>query len=147
MCSTAFAVNSKTPMVMLLDNRSLTVRNIAYHRHPGSPDVTSERITRHRYDARGVLTQSTDPRLHDAGQANFCYQTDLIGSVLRTQGADNGTTASLNDAAGRPFMAVSNIRSANDSTEDRSQAVTRTWQYEEASLPGRPLKRGNHIHL
>lgn len=25
---------SKTPMVTLLDNRGLTVRNIAYHRHP-----------------------------------------------------------------------------------------------------------------
>ncbi|MCS3409312.1 RHS repeat protein [Serratia sp. AKBS12] len=130
---------SKTPTVTVLDNRGLTVRDIAYHRHPGSPDVTSERITRHQYDARGFLMQSADPRLHDAGLANFTYLTDLAGNVLRSQGVDNGTTVSLNDAAGRPFIAVSNIRTADDGTEDRSQAVTRTWQYEHAELPGRPV--------
>lgn len=128
-----------TPTVTVLDNRGLTVRDIAYHRHPGSPDVTSERITRHQYDARGFLTLSADPRLHDAGLANFSYLTDLTGSVLRSQGTDNGTTVSLNDAAGRPFISVSNISTAGDGAEDRSQAVARTWQYEDATLPGRPL--------
>ncbi|WP_424540254.1 RHS repeat-associated core domain-containing protein [Serratia marcescens] len=130
---------SKTPSVTVLDNRGLTVRDIAYHRHPGSPDVTSERITRHQYDASGFLTQSVDPRLNEAGLANFTYLTDLTGNVLRTQGVDNGTTVALSDAAGRPFIAVSNIRTADDGTEDRSQAVIRTWQYEDATLPGRPL--------
>ncbi|MBB1585080.1 RHS repeat protein [Serratia sp. OS31] len=130
---------SKTPTVTVLDNRGLTVRDIAYHRHPGSQDVTSERITHHQYDARGFLAQSTDPRLHDAGLANFSYLTDLAGNVLRSQGVDNGNTVSLNDAARRPFIAVSNIRTADDGTEDRSQAVTRTWQYEDAELPGRPV--------
>lgn len=130
---------SKTPSVTVLDNRGLTVRDIAYHRHPGSPDVTSERITRHQYDARGFLTQSADPRMHDAGLANFSYRTDLTGSVLHSQGVDNGITVALNDAAGRPFLAVSNISTAGDGTEDRSQAVTRTWQYEAPELPGRPL--------
>ncbi|WP_162003687.1 RHS repeat protein, partial [Yersinia pestis] len=47
---------SKTPSVTVLDNRGLTVRDIAYHRHPDSPDVISERITHHQYDARGFLT-------------------------------------------------------------------------------------------
>lgn len=130
---------SKTPSVTVLDNRGLTVRDIAYHRHPGSPDVTSERITRHQYDARGFLTQSADPRMHDAGLANFSYQTDLTGNVLRSQGVDNGITVALNDAAGRPFLAVSNISTAGDGTEDRSQAVTRSWQYEDSELPGRTL--------
>ncbi|MCU6218090.1 RHS repeat protein, partial [Enterobacter bugandensis] len=59
--------------------------------------------------------------------------------VLRAQGVDNGTTVTLNDATGRPLIAVSNIRTARDGTEDISQAVTRTWQYEDASLPGRPV--------
>ena len=129
---------SKTPTVTVFDNRGLTVRDIAYHRHPGSPDVTSERITLHQYDARGFLTQSADPRLAETGLANFTYPTDPGGHVLRPQGADNGTTVALNDAAGRPFISVSNISSAGDGTEDRSQAVTRTWQYEDATLPGRP---------
>jgi len=62
---------SNTPTVTVPDNRGLTVRNIAYHRHPDTPDVTSMRITRHRYNARGFMKQSADPRLSEAGRANF----------------------------------------------------------------------------
>lgn len=130
---------SKTPTVTVFDNRGLSILNIAYHRHPESPDVTTECITRHQYDTRGFLTQSTDPRLAEAGQANFTYRTDLRGGVLRTQGADNGITVNLNDVAGRPLITVSNIGTADNGTDDRSQAVTRTRQYEDASLAGRPL--------
>ncbi|EEU9074044.1 RHS repeat protein [Salmonella enterica] len=130
---------SNTPTVTVLDNRGLTVRDNAYYRHPDSPDVTSERITRHQYDARGFLTQSADPRLNEAGLVNFSFLTDLAGNVLRTHGVDNGITVALNDAAGRPFMTVSNIGTADDGTEDASQAMTRTWQYEGVSLPGRPV--------
>ncbi|MEZ2634906.1 RHS repeat-associated core domain-containing protein [Morganella morganii] len=130
---------SKTPAVTVLNNRGQTILNIAYHRHPESPDITTERITRHQYDARGFLTQSADPRLAGARLANFTYRTDLRGGVLRTQGADNGITVSLNDVAGRPFIAVNNIGTADNGTDDRRQAVTRTWQYENASLAGRPL--------
>ncbi|QHM72689.1 RHS repeat domain-containing protein [Mixta intestinalis] len=131
------ALFRNTPSVTVFDNRGLTIRDIAYHRHPGTQDVTTERITRHRYNAHGFLTQSADPRLHDARLANFTYLTDLAGNTLRTQGVDNGTFVSLNDAAGRPFITISNISTANNGTEDRSQAVTRTWQYENAKLPGR----------
>ncbi|BEM85459.1 hypothetical protein SME41J_47830 (plasmid) [Serratia marcescens] len=139
MTRTTGAVHVNTPSVTVLDNRGRTVRNIAYHRHPDTPDVTSERITRHQYDTRGALSRSADPRLHAAGLANLSFLTDLAGGVLRTQGVDNGTTVSLNDIAGRPFIAVSNIRTADDGTQDLSQAVTRTWQYEDATLPGRPV--------
>jgi len=79
---------SRTPTVTVLDHRGLTVRDIVYHRHPASPDVTEERITRHQYDARGFLAQSAEPRLHDAGLANFSYRTGLTGNVLRSEGVD-----------------------------------------------------------
>lgn len=130
---------SKTPTATVLDNRGLTVREFSYHRHPDSPDTTRERITHHQYNVRGFLLQSADPRLHETGLANFSYLTGLTGNVLRVQGADNGTSVALNDAAGRPFITVSNIDTADDGTENRNQAVTRTWQYEDASLPGRPI--------
>lgn len=130
---------SKTPTVTVLDNRGLSVRDIAYHRHPDTPDITDERLTRHRYDFRGFLTQSADPRLHDAGLTNVSYLTDLTGDILRVQNADNGITVSLNDTAGRPSLSVSNISTADDGTEDRGQAVIRTWQYENAASPGRPV--------
>ncbi|HDT4320190.1 TPA: RHS repeat protein, partial [Klebsiella aerogenes] len=64
---------SNTPVVTVLDNRGLSVRGIAYHRHPDTPGVTGVRITRHGYDDRGFLSQSADPRLHDAGRVNFAY--------------------------------------------------------------------------
>lgn len=130
---------SLTPSVTVLDNRGLTVRNIAYHRHPDTPSVTDERITYHQYDTRGFLRQSTDPRLYDSGIANFTYFTDLTGHNLHTQSVDNGSTVVLNDIAGRPFLAINNIYITDKGTEDRSQVVTRSWQYEGPELPGRPV--------
>jgi uncharacterized protein RhaS with RHS repeats len=95
------SVFSHTPSATVLDNRGLSVRDIAYHRHPDTPNVTRERIARHRYDARGFLTQSADPRLHAAGRAfiavsNICtagarvlqdlrYGYDPVGNVLRVR--------------------------------------------------------------
>jgi len=138
-CNAEFAVNRNTPSVTVLDKRGLTVREIAFHRHPDAPEVTSTRIIRHHHDARRFLKRSTDPRLHEMELANFSYLTNLAGSILRTVSVDAGTTVALSDAAGRPFIALSNIRIADDGTEDRCQAVTRTWQYEDAALQGRPV--------
>lgn len=130
---------SKTPKITVVDNRGLTVRDIAYYRHPDALTVTTERITRHQYNADGFLSQSVDPRLYDTGQVNFAYLTSLSGNVLRVQSVDAGSKLALNDAAGRPFMAMSNIVTGRHGEEDISQAVTHTFQYEDASLPGRPL--------
>jgi insecticidal toxin complex protein TccC len=117
------------------------VREIQYHRHPGSPDVTDTRITRNVVDTRGNLTHSTDPRLYDLMQAdstvspNFVYLTALIGDVLRTGSADAGTTISLNDAAGRPALAVS------------ATGMVRTWQYEVPPCPGAPSASLNRLRV
>jgi insecticidal toxin complex protein TccC len=101
-------VHHNTPSVTVSDNRGLTVRTLAWLRHPDAPPSQPPDIliTRHQYDARGSLTRSADPRLHDAGRVNFTYLSDLNGSVLRTEGADSGTALTLNDAAGRPFLTV-----------------------------------------
>lgn len=130
---------SNTPVVRATCNRGLSVRDIAYHRHPGATDITHVRITRHQYNPRSFLVLSADSRLHSAGLANFIYQTDLTGNALRAQGVDNGTSFSLNDAVGRQLLSVSNISTTNDGTDDQSQAVIRTWQYEDAELSGRPV--------
>ena len=130
---------SNTPAVTALDGRGLTVRDVEYYRHPDTPAATHARITRHRYDLRGFLTRSADPRLHNAGRDNLTCLTGLTGGVLRGQGADNGTTVSLSDAAGRPFISVGPVCIDDDGRADLKQAVTRSWQYERASLPGRPL--------
>ena len=133
MTRTTVVVHANTPSVTVRDNRGLTVRDIAYHRHPDTPDVTTERITRHRYDALGALVRSADPRLHDTGLANFTYLTDLAGTVLRTVSADAGITVQLNDIAGRPFLGID------------ANGITRTWQYEGSALPGRPVSMTEQV--
>lgn len=132
------ALHHNTPTVTVFD-RGLTVREIAFYRHPSDVQRTDSYITRHHYDARGALRRSADPRLGEVNQANFIHVTDLLGNALHTQSADAGTTVSLNDAAGRPFLKMSNIRTQENGQEDCSQAVTQTFQYEDAALLGRPL--------
>lgn len=60
-------------------------------------------------------------RLYAVKLDNFTYLTDLAGSVLRAQGVDNGTTVSLNDAAGHPLSrsAISAPQTTVQKTEAR----------------------------
>lgn len=139
MGGSAATVNRNTPAVAVVDSRGSAICEIAYHRYPGKPEAAEARITRHDFDCRGVLVHSADPRLGKAGLANFTYQTDLAGHVLRTRSVDAGTSITLNDAASRPLISVNSIHTFDEDTEDFSQAVTQTWQYEGQSLPGRPL--------
>ncbi|WP_275390735.1 RHS repeat domain-containing protein [Xenorhabdus bovienii] len=126
------ALYEKTPMVSVLDNRGLHVRDMGYHRaEVGS--ATDTRITRHQYNTQGYLSQSLDPRLHASQQndstikPNFIWQYDLNGQILHTDSVDAGRTATLNDIEGRPIITIT-------ATE-----ITQKWQYEAPSLPGRLL--------
>ncbi|MFS2223157.1 RHS repeat protein, partial [Pantoea sp. B65] len=128
MPGTDTALFSQTPEVVVVDNRGLTVRNIRYQRHPDSLQNTDQRISRHRYDARGFLAQSTDPRLYELQQAaNFSYLTSLSGQVLRSASVDAGIILNLNDSAGRPARSIN------------AAGVIRNWQYQRAELPGHLL--------
>ncbi|MGJ0625572.1 cytotoxic necrotizing factor Rho-activating domain-containing protein [Xenorhabdus bovienii] len=126
------ALYEKTPMVSVLDNRGLHVRDIGYHRAEVN-NATDTRITRHQYNIQGSLIQSLDPRLYASQQndstikPNFIWQYDLNGQILHTDSVDAGRTVTLNDIEGRPIMAVT-------ATE-----VTQKWQYEAPSLSGRLL--------
>ncbi|MFZ5933929.1 RHS repeat-associated core domain-containing protein [Pseudomonas sp. HS6-2] len=135
----AIAVNQNTPKAIARDGRGSSVREITYHRHPDALDVTRARVTRHHFTASGFLKQSADPRLANAGIANFIYHYDLRGNALHTRSVDAGTSVKLSDTAGRPLLIVNGILSTGDSTEDHSQAVSHTWHYEVPTLPGRPL--------
>jgi len=139
MGGSAATVNRNTPAVAVLDSRGSAIREIAYHRHPSRPDATELRVTCHGHDSRGFLLRSADPRLGKAGLANFTYQSDLAGNVLHTRSVDAGTSIRLNDAASRPLVSVNSIHTLDEDTEDFSQAVTQSWQYEGDTLPGRPL--------
>ncbi|QHG64127.1 RHS repeat domain-containing protein [Pseudomonas putida] len=129
----------ETPSVTVIDNRGLSVREIAYQRHPDSLDSTDVRITRHSFSPNGFLMDSADPRLHSAAQVNFKYFTTHIGTVLRTISTDAGTTMAVNNTAERPLVVLSNLLIAGDNAEDASQAVIRRFLYEAAPLSGRLL--------
>lgn len=145
MSGTNNTLYQRTPDITVVDNRGLTVRDIAYYRHPDTVTVTDERIIQLKYNARGFMTHSADPRLSQTAQTNFMYLTDLSGNILRTLSADAGTTIALNDAAGRLLMIVSGISTNDEGHVDCSQAVTSSYKYEGNTLPGRPLSITDHV--
>ena len=138
MSKTENTLHKKTPSVTVLSNRGQVVRDIVYHRHPDTPEKTDERITYHQFDKRGFLEKSADPRMQASGLSNFRYVTSLSGQVLRTESADAGTSLTLNDAAGRLMISISQI--CTDKGQDNcSKAVTQTFRYEGADSAGRLL--------
>ncbi|VVP23672.1 hypothetical protein PS865_04002 [Pseudomonas fluorescens] len=137
MCASQTSLHANTPSITVLDSRCLRVRDVRYHRHPDSLAVTSERIDRHHYDGRGFVMRSADPRLNEAGLANFIYVRSLSGRVLSQQGADNGSSVVLPDAVGRSWRVVSNIPGPDHDAGSTSQLVTSTYQYEGDDLLGR----------
>ncbi|HHW8957668.1 TPA: RHS repeat-associated core domain-containing protein [Morganella morganii] len=138
MSKTENTLHKKTPSVTVLSNRGLVVRDIVYHRHPDTPEKTDERITYHQFDKRGFLEKSADPRMQASGLSNFRYVTSLSGQVLCTESADAGISLTLNDAAGRLMISISQI--CTDKGQDNcSKAVTQTFRYEGADSAGRLL--------
>ncbi|WP_250327100.1 RHS repeat-associated core domain-containing protein [Morganella morganii] len=138
MSKTENTLHKKTPSVTVLSNWGQVVRDIVYHRHPDTPEKTDERITYHQFDKRGFLEKSADPRMQASGLSNFRYVTSLSGQVLCTESADAGISLTLNDAAGRLMISISQI--CTDKGQDNcSKAVTQTFRYEGADSAGRLL--------
>lgn len=99
-------LNTRTPTVVVHDNRGSTIREMSYCRHPDAINKTDERITRHHYHARGYLEHSIDARLYEAQQSDSTIQSNiqqtvsLGGALSLSQGVDNGNSFNLNDIEG-----------------------------------------------
>ncbi|WP_368910962.1 cytotoxic necrotizing factor Rho-activating domain-containing protein [Proteus vulgaris] len=99
-------LHTRTPTVVVLDNRGSAIREINYCRHPDTVNQTDERITRHHYHARGYLERSIDARLYEAQQADSTIQPNiqqtvsLGGELSLSQGVDNGNSFNINDIEG-----------------------------------------------
>ncbi|MBG2877663.1 hypothetical protein I4619_18840, partial [Proteus alimentorum] len=63
-------LHTRTPSVVVYDNRRLTIREISYCRHLDIINKTDERITHHYFHARGYLERSVDARLYEAQQSD-----------------------------------------------------------------------------
>ncbi|MGJ0628043.1 hypothetical protein [Xenorhabdus bovienii] len=98
---------SGTPSVVVMDNRGLNVRTVQYYRHPDTLDLTDERISFSQYTQAGFPARIFSPRQHDLWKNDNRIKPDrasiqsLSGMALRTEGADDGVAAALNDIAGR----------------------------------------------
>ncbi|MDH0646883.1 hypothetical protein N5D48_15345 [Pseudomonas sp. GD03858] len=118
MSSRDLSLHQGTPAVTVRSNRGLGVREIAFHRHPDTPQLVDQRITRHQYDARGHHASSIDPRLHEhlqrtgSGAANFTFHASMGGDVLRTDSVDAGRTFGLKDIEGRELLGSAPMASA-----------------------------------
>lgn len=137
------ALFQQTPSIKVLDSRRQVVREVEYHR--ASPLEADTLITRRVFSAAGRLVQITDPRLHDAGVANFVHEHDLTGQVIRTQSVDAGVSLDLKDAARRDLFSVSRIGRTLDGQDSFAEAVTRTLRYEPVNMPGRLLAVGEQV--
>ncbi|MDM3869428.1 RHS repeat-associated core domain-containing protein [Proteus faecis] len=119
---------TRTPSVVVYDNRGSSIREISYCRHPDSLDKTDERITRHQYHARGYLERSIDARLYDAQQSDTSIQPNiqqtisLGGAITLSQGVDNGTSFSLNDIEGTVSQQIN------------AQGTVTTYEYSKQSI-------------
>lgn len=138
MTCSAPLVAHNTPRVQVFAGR-LTVRELAYHRHPLTLERTDQRVTRHGYDRRGYLQRSVDPRLAERGLANFTFLNDLVGRPVRAEHADAGIAVALADVNGRPLVRFSAIACDAGGHDDYGQVVVRSLAYEPAGLPGRPV--------
>ncbi|MBG2877187.1 hypothetical protein I4619_16330, partial [Proteus alimentorum] len=97
---------TRTPTVVIHDNRGSAIREINYCRHPNTINKTDERITQHYFHARGYLERSIDARLYEAQQSDATIQPNiqqtvsLGGALSLSQGIDNGNSFNLNDIEG-----------------------------------------------
>ncbi|HGM5581646.1 TPA: RHS repeat-associated core domain-containing protein [Pseudomonas putida] len=132
------ALFQHTPSIKVFDSRRQAVREVEYH-CTSALGAAETRITRQLFSPAGRRVRITDPRLHEAGLANFIHRHDLTGLVIRTQSVDAGVSLHLHDVARRPLCLVSRIGRTLDGQEDFAEAVTRTFRYEPVALPGRLL--------
>ncbi|MCT8231260.1 MULTISPECIES: RHS repeat-associated core domain-containing protein [Proteus] len=121
-------LHTRTPTVVVLDNRGSTIREISYCRHPDTVSQTDERITRHHYHVRGYLERSIDARLYEAQQTDSAIQSNiqqtvsLGGAIAVSQGIDNGTSFSLNDIEGTVSQQIN------------AKGTVTTYEYSEPSV-------------
>lgn len=121
-------LHTRTPTVVVHDNRGSAIREISYCRHPDTVNQTDERITRHHYHARGYLERSIDARLYETQQSNSAIQPNiqqtvsLGGAIAVSQGIDNGTSFSLNDIEGTVSQQIN------------AKGTVTTYEYSEPSV-------------
>ncbi|WP_164971527.1 RHS repeat protein [Proteus hauseri] len=108
-------LHTRTPTVVVLDNRGSTIREINYCRHPDAINQTDERITRHHFHARGYLERSIDARLYETQQSDSTIQPNIqqtvsLGGLLSAiKSVDSGNSFNISDIENKKVMDINGL--------------------------------------
>jgi insecticidal toxin complex protein TccC len=96
-------IHAQTPNLSVIDNRGLSVRQVAYWRKDSNEP--EPRFTTRQHDAAGRLVAQRDPRLFTdaSASANLATVYSLSGQVLSTFSVDAGWRINLSGEARQPL--------------------------------------------
>ncbi|HID7803366.1 TPA: RHS repeat domain-containing protein [Proteus mirabilis] len=142
---------SRTPAVVVYDNRRLAVREIEYCRHPDSINQTDERITRHHYHARGYLAHSIDARLYEAQhsdptiQPNFQQILSLGGAFSFSQYVDKGNNVNISDIENRISLNINAMKLVTEYQYTKPELVSQLIAIIEHTANSHPVLKEHFI--
>jgi insecticidal toxin complex protein TccC len=93
-------LHRKTPTIIAVDSRGLTVRHIAYCRSKAG-EALQMRLSQQEHDVTGRLVAQRDPRLANATDANLATVHSLSGKPLQVKSVDAGWRLDLPGDAGQ----------------------------------------------
>lgn len=95
-------VHSQTPHVGVIDNRGLSVRQVAYWRRDAAELSPVALVTAQQHDVAGRLVAQRDPRfLAPGSRPNVAMVYSLSGAALCTESRDAGWRLGLPDGTGQ----------------------------------------------
>ncbi|WFC28156.1 hypothetical protein PT008_16860 [Proteus mirabilis] len=142
---------SRTPAVVVYDNRRLAVREIEYCRHPDSINQTDERITRHHYHARGYLVHSIDARLYEAQHSDPTIQPNLQqilslgGAFSFSQHIDKGNNVNISDIENKISLNINAMKLVTEYQYTKPEFVSQLIAIIEHTANSHPVLKEHFI--
>ncbi|MFS3859428.1 RHS repeat domain-containing protein [Proteus mirabilis] len=142
---------SRTPAVVVYDNRRLAVREIEYCRHPDSINQTDERITRHHYHARGYLVHSIDARLYEAQHSDPAIQPNLQqilslgGAFSFSQHIDKGNNVNISDIENKISLNINAMKLVTEYQYTKPELVSQLIAIIEHTANSHPVLKERFI--
>lgn len=144
-------VHTRTPSVVVYDNRGSTIREIHYCRHPDTINQTDERMTRHHYHARGYLECSIDARLYEAQQSDSTIQANLQqilslnGAFSFSQHVDNGININFSDIENKISLNINAMKLITEYQYTKPERVSQLIAIIEHSPNSQPVLKEQFI--
>lgn len=122
------ALHAGTPLVSVYNALGFSVRTLSFLRQSDALTLKPDCLAaRQQFGPAGLPVMAFGTRALVGHRPDMTQAYSLSGAALRTDSVDAGCALTWSDAAGRSQWALS------------AEGVTTTFQYEPATLPGRPL--------